>query len=224
MAFPILGALGKSIVSGLGSSLVSGVLDLFGSNKQEKFNSAEAQKQRDWQTDMSNTAYQRAAADLQAAGLNRVLAFGNPATTPSGATASIEAPKLGNSVQTGINAASAIQSIAQSRATEQLQKEQTNTERMQQHLIKEQANQSSTQSLLNVASARHQNATATKNELFNPIQKLGNDLLEKMTNFGRSAAKEYTDAAEKKTAEKEFNHTKYRPINRDSLNPEARHD
>ena len=36
-----------------------------------------------WQTQMSSTAYQRAAKDLEKAGLNRILAIGNPASTGS---------------------------------------------------------------------------------------------------------------------------------------------
>lgn len=56
---------------------------------QYAFNSAEAQKSRDWQEKMSNTSYQRAVQDLQKAGLNPVLAMMNGgASTPSGATAS----------------------------------------------------------------------------------------------------------------------------------------
>lgn len=53
-------------------------------------NISEAQKTRDWQTEMSNTAYQRAAADMEKAGLNRILALGSPATTPGGATAKVD--------------------------------------------------------------------------------------------------------------------------------------
>jgi len=53
-----------------------------------KYNSAEAQANRDWQTEMSNTAHQREVKDLQAAGLNPVLSANNGASVGSGATAS----------------------------------------------------------------------------------------------------------------------------------------
>lgn len=55
----------------------------------QNFEAEEAQKTRDWQEEMSNTSYQRAVKDMQAAGINPALAYQQGgSSTPSGVSAS----------------------------------------------------------------------------------------------------------------------------------------
>lgn len=54
----------------------------------ETFNAAQAEAQRTWEKEMSDTAITRAAMDMQNAGINPILAAGQPASTPQGASAS----------------------------------------------------------------------------------------------------------------------------------------
>lgn len=96
------------------SGLIKPIDDTFGTNfedawaneetkkataKQQAFNAAEAQKNRDWQTTMSNTAHQREMADLEAAGLNPVLTANQGAATGAGATASVMPNEVQNTAK-----------------------------------------------------------------------------------------------------------------------------
>lgn len=105
--FPLLGSLitgGASLLGGLFSSNTSAentqanIAAQQQTNQQQmNFNAEQAQLNRDFQSQQSNTAYQRASSDMQKAGLNPAMMFGSgsAASTPSGSTASasLTAPK-----------------------------------------------------------------------------------------------------------------------------------
>jgi len=79
--------MGPLAIAGIGaaSGMAGGIIDYFGSQQANMANAREAQKNREWQERMSNTAHQRETADLEAAGLNRILSMGGPgASSPSG--------------------------------------------------------------------------------------------------------------------------------------------
>lgn len=120
---------------GILGSVISNKLNKKAAKKQRQFNRTEATKSwrrnarqaqlnRHFQRDMSNTAYQRASRDLEKAGLNRILAFGQPASTPGGSQASGTAASggaapqsfdFGDPVGTAVQVAQADASIANTR-------------------------------------------------------------------------------------------------------------
>ena len=100
-----------SITPGIGH-LISGGLGFLGqmdtnaqsqdnSDSANAFNAYQAQLNRDFQTDMSNTAYQRQVSDMSKAGLNPMLAYmkGGGATTPTGSSASATLPQYTSPIQ-----------------------------------------------------------------------------------------------------------------------------
>ena len=75
----------------IGSMLASNAMSAASQSSAMRYNSKEAKAQRDWQERMSSTSYQRGVKDLEAAGLNPVLAAYNGfgAQTPSGGYGSL---------------------------------------------------------------------------------------------------------------------------------------
>lgn len=100
---------------------------------QMEFNASEAQKQRDFEERMSGTAFQRARRDLENAGYNPLLAFGHPASTPSGSAASIS-PRSSTEKSSEI-----FSTTARQMADLNLTRELAETERSKQQLNRAQA-------------------------------------------------------------------------------------
>jgi hypothetical protein len=127
------GALGAGALGGLGA--------YFGQRETNKANAQQAQIQEGFQREMSNTAYQRAVADMKAAGLNPMLAYTlGGATTPAGAKAEMQSA-LGAAATSAGQAAQVAANV----------KNQTDQTKADVHLKNEQAGAAGAQEDLNRA-------------------------------------------------------------------------
>lgn len=75
-----------------GFDLLGGMLGYKATKDTNVASAQQAQKQMDFQRDMSNTAVQRRMADLKKAGINPILAGSKEASSPAGAMAQVQNP------------------------------------------------------------------------------------------------------------------------------------
>ena len=78
------------LLKSIAAPLIGGLASFFGGERRNEYSAEEAERNRQFQERMRDTAVQARAADLEAAGFNRILAAGSSAASPGGSVASFE--------------------------------------------------------------------------------------------------------------------------------------
>lgn len=133
--------------------IIGAVLSLIGGERSNRANAKEAEKNRDFQQQMSSTSYQRAMLDMKRSGLNPMLAYQQGgASTPGGAQAVIK-DALTPAVSSGMQAARLKQELKVMKSNEQNIKQNTRNARVTERILK------------NENSIRNTNAKIVKQQL-----------------------------------------------------------
>lgn len=128
----ILGSITGSGLISAGAGLFGGLLGKEGQEETNLANAQQARDQMDFQERMSSTSYQRGIKDMEAAGLNPMLAYSQGgASTPGGAMATMGNPKLA-----GVQGAQLAMSTAQQGAAVENTRAQTDNIRADTELKK----------------------------------------------------------------------------------------
>lgn len=95
---------------GAGGALISGVSSLFGGIQQSNSAASSIRDQEAFQNQQSSTSYQRAVQDMQAAGLNPMLAYQNGGASSGAGASFVPQNILGNAANSAVDAFSSISS------------------------------------------------------------------------------------------------------------------
>lgn len=97
-------------------AVAGGAATVYGQQQANAANAEQAQKQMDFQERMSNTQWQRGVKDMQAAGLNPMLAYSQGgASSPSGAQATMQ-NELSGGVSSALQGVTALQQLEATQA------------------------------------------------------------------------------------------------------------
>ena len=149
-----LGAIGGA-VGGIAGGLLTNA-----SNKRE------AERNRNWQEYMSNTAHQRAKRDLEKAGLNPLLAAQDAASTPGGAQAT-----LSNAAEGGISSALEARRLKKDIETADVSNDKVRADTKLSKALEKKANVEA------ITGARMLPEADLKNKLYNYLLKTSNEAM-----------------------------------------------